>query len=124
MPSVNQSRKVPHPDAVRTGDGSGELRRLVRKGDRLQMVPGQIRVLNGERAVGLLTANTGLWSAERCWDAEEWQELATTAAHLARTESPTHEPEPEPAAEQQKTVGEVEEKKGAKRRIAWVRKAK
>lgn len=61
--------------------GAGRLADLLRRGRRLLLAPGQIRVLTdpGE-ALEVMTLTHGLWSAERAWHAAEWAELGRAAA--------------------------------------------
>jgi hypothetical protein len=71
------------PDSISPGDEP--VRALLRAGERLEFLPGQIRVLAAGQLVDVLTATHAVWYASRCWDAEAWRELARGAAFAART---------------------------------------
>lgn len=59
--------------------GTGRLRALLGRGDRLLFRPGQIQLVDGGRPVALWTANVGIWTSDRCRHSDEWRELARAA---------------------------------------------
>ena len=58
----------------------GPLREQLRRADRVQALPGQLRLWQGERCLDVRTATHALWSPQHTWHAAEWHELALAAA--------------------------------------------
>lgn len=87
-------------DPDRVAPGEGEARAVLRRGELLRDVPGQLRVHRGGELVGLLTASHAVWHPARSRDGEAWRELAKAAARseLARR-SRERAPAPAEAAE-------------------------
>ncbi|MBM4388377.1 MAG: hypothetical protein FJ088_11600 [Deltaproteobacteria bacterium] len=48
------------------------------------MIPGQIQVFRDEQILDVMTVTHGLWFHRKCWHPDEWSELATAAAQIAR----------------------------------------
>jgi hypothetical protein len=83
LPNVTVAGSTVHYHPSATTSGCAELADRIRRGDRLELVAGQIRIMQAADLVDLLTVSHALWSAERCWHAQEWCELGAGAAFAA-----------------------------------------
>jgi signal transduction histidine kinase len=103
LPGATEEGGVLRYDPDRIAPGDGEARALLRRGDRVRTVPGQLRVHRGGTLAGLLTASHGLLHPGLAAgsDADAWRELARAAAraeaHRLRRGPPSSRPEPREA---------------------------
>lgn len=58
------------------------------KGNRIDILPGQIRIYAEQKLLDISTANHGIWFAEKSWYEEEWIELAHAAIEIRREFKP------------------------------------
>lgn len=79
--AANETSLWYDPDSIE--ELPGDIRGLLRLGDRLFFRPGQVQVLKGTELLGLWTASVACWMQGRQWFPLEWTELSKAALRQA-----------------------------------------
>lgn len=69
-------------DPTTIKDDNRPLTSMIKKGNHLNFLPGQLRVYDDHELVEILTASHGIWFSQKSWCSEEWFQLAHAAVEV------------------------------------------